>query len=670
MPGDGWSALRRDPALGGLVALWGGVALALATSVGRPGVEAPAWSLAALVASAGIARRSGAAGAVAGAAAIGGFASAVLLYAGFPLQHDLQLHVWTLDSFGRAVLAGDWNPRWHAAVGLGSPLGLFYPPLPFWFGVPFYALGLTPAAVARGALMALHVAAAASMAGAVLYAGRGALAALFAGGAHALAPYLLFDLHGRGALGEGAALIFLPWLLAGVDRSLRGAGGHAGLAVAGLGLAQAHALALVVLAGALPPAVLATLALARGPRGLLVRGFARAAAVGALALGTGAHWLLPALVESDQVALATIAAGEPDARYVDYTPTPWDLVERRSVDHFAGSRPHVLRQTDGFEMPYYAGLGLLIAAMLGARGARARPGDLFASSLLGVGIALCIEPLAGVWGRVEPLARIQFPWRHLLVVTPAAAWLAGAGVARLAATSRLPVAALAGAALLVDALPYLGVPVFVDPRERIVFDPAALPPLSGVHDPLHWGARPLRCEALPLPPADRRLTVWRSYPAYPEYMTPELLREHPMTVHRGDRGPARRAGVACDATANGIALFAAAPLARRVRDGAGLDVVRVRDRGDAQVWELSAPVTGRVQLLTAAFPGFRARDGEGLGIAVESCDGWTCLDVAAPTREIVLSFGMTPVRRAGAWGSALAALVLAGLLIVPGRRAS
>ncbi|RIK92673.1 MAG: hypothetical protein DCC71_24385, partial [Proteobacteria bacterium] len=162
-----------------MLVLAGGVAYAVATSSGAPGVAAPVWSLAA-IALAWLACALGVGGwvAVALAGAVGALASAALLGPGFPLAHDLSLHVWTMESFARAVAAGDWNPRWHASVGLGTPLGLFYPPLPFWPAVPLRALGLAPAAIAKASLIALHAAAAASMAGAALHAGRGARAAL------------------------------------------------------------------------------------------------------------------------------------------------------------------------------------------------------------------------------------------------------------------------------------------------------------------------------------------------------------------------------------------------------------------------------------------------------------------------------------------------------------
>lgn len=604
-----------------------------------------------------------------GAAGVGAAASASLAGPGFPLAHDLSLHAWVLDSFGRAVLAGDLAPRWHSAVGLGTPLGLFYPPLPFWSGVPFYALGLAPAAVAKGALVLLHVAAAASMAAAVTHAGRGRIAALSSGSLYAIAPYLLFDLHGRGALGEATALVFLPWLFAGIDRALRGERALAALLGGGIGIVHAHALTLVMLAGALPLAALATVALVRGDRARVARGFGIAAAAGALSIAVGAHWLLPAWRESEHVALATVAAGSPLARYADFAPAPGDLLERRSVDHFVGSLPRALRQPGGSEMPYYFGIGLLVTAWAGARGARTRAGDLFAASLLGISLLLCIEPAATLWGRVEALARVQFPWRHLLLATPAAAWLGGAALASLAARSRLAVA-IAGFALLADSVPYLGVPVVVPVEEPIVFDANALPPPPGPHAPLRWDSRPLRCEDLLLPPADRRLTVWRSHPGYPEYMTNVLFEAYGAPAARGDpRDAARDAGVACRARDGTVDVVEALPLVRpRGTSGAGALIARFEDRGDVQRWRFAAPVSGPLELRTSYIAGFRARDADGRPVTVGACGGWICLDVETPTREIELVFGSTPARRTGAFGSALAALAAVGALLHGRRR--
>jgi hypothetical protein len=656
---------RADP--GWLLVLSAGVAFAIAAGAGRPGAAAPLWSIAALgalVAVAGFVRPRPAA-AIAGAGLAAGLASAVLIAPGFPLAHDLPLHVWTLESFGRAVAAGDWNPRFHLAVGLGTPLGLFYPPLPFWFGVPFYALGWTPAGVAKGALVALHVAGAASMAGAVVHAGRPAAAAFWSGVVYALAPYLLFDLHGRGALGEAAAAIFLPWAIAGVDRALRGAGGLGALAIAGAGIANSHALTLLMLAGALPGVVLVVLAASADERAARARRGIAAGAALALGVATGAHWLVPALIESRGTSLATVAAGSPGARYADFAPPAGDLFERRAVDHFVGSLPRVLRQPGGSEMPYYFGIGLMVAACAGARGARARPGDLFAASLLGVGLVLCIEPAASVWGRVEALARVQYPWRHLLLATPAAAWLAGTWIASAQSGSRA-VAALAAGALVADALPYLGVPVWADPPERIVYDETALAPRGGVHAPLRWDERPLRCEDLLLPPADRRLAIWKAAPAYPEYLPPALLHSYHLAARDGDRAASLRAGVGCQETPEGVRILEGAPLVESRADPGRAIVPRVVDRGDEQTWEFAVPVQGPLRLRVAAFPGFSARDAEGRAIAVAACEGWLCVDVPEPTRAIELAFGATPARRAGAWVAAAAALALA--LGAAGRR--
>jgi hypothetical protein len=651
--------LDRRADRGWLLVLSAGVAFAIALGVGRPGVSAPAWSIAALgtvVAGASF-LRVGAAGAIASAALAGGLASTVLFAPGVPLAHDLPLHAWTLESFGRAVAAGDWNPRFHLAVGLGTPLGVFYPPLSFWFGVPFYALGWPPADVAKGALVALHVACAGSMAAAAVYTGRSAPTALWSGLAYALAPYLLFDLHGRGALGEAAAAIFLPWGIAGVDRALRGERGLAGVTLAGVGIANSHALTLVMLAGALPWAALASLATHTGDRLVLARRGLAAGAALLLGVATGAHWLVPALVESRDASIAAVAAGTPSARYADFAPPAGDLFARRAVDHFVGSLPRELREPGGSEMPYYFGVGLLLAACAGARGARARPGDLVAASLIGVGLLLCIDPFVSLWGRVESLARIQYPWRHMLLATPAAAWLAGAWIADLESRGRA-VAAVAGALLLLDALPYLGVPVWTDPPERIVYDESTLAPRGGTHAPLRWDERPLRCEDLLLPPADRRLAVWKAAPAYPEFLPPALLHAYYLPLRAGDRAASLRAGVGCEETPEGVRILEGAPLVESRLDPARAISLRVVDRGDEQRFEFAVPVQGPLRLRVAAFPGFAARDAEGRAIAIQDCEGWLCLDVPAPTRSIALSFGATPARRAGSWLAGAAALAV------------
>ena len=657
-------ALRPGPWLLALLLL---VGFAVLTGAGAPGVPAPRWSLAAIALAAliGALPWGGRALPVLATGLVGLAGSAVLFEPRFPVAHDLPLHVWALESFARAVAAGDPMPRWHPSLGLGQPLGVFYPPIPFWAGVPFHLLGLAPAPQAKGALVLWHAQAGASMAAAVLHAGRDRFAALGSGVAYALAPYLLFDLHGRGALGESAAFVFLPWLLAGVDRALRGERAAASLLAGGIGVVNAHALALLILGGALPIAAAATVAVTRTPRAPLVHGLGRAALLGGIAVLTAGHWLAPAILESRQVSIARVANIGGD--YADFAPPPASLLERRANDHMAGALARSVRQPGMSEMPYYVGLGVLVLAAAGARGARRRPGDLFALALLVVTLALCVEPLAGLWGRVEWLARIQYPWRHLLPATVAAAWLAGPGLAALRAAPHVgaTVAAAAVALLIVDAHPYLGLAAARDVEEQIAFDDAAPDPAPGLHAPLRWGTHPLRCEDLPQPPADRRLVVWRSRPAYNEYFRYDLLLEYVVAgAGEGSEAVARRAGVRCLARDAAIRVQTAAPLARVVgADGQGRAlVVRVEERGDTQQWQFDEPVHGRLELLQMFFPGFTARDDAGRPASVRSCDGWICVELAEPTSAVILHFGATPVRAAGIAVSGLGVLLAAGLV--------
>lgn len=650
-----------------LAALATAVGFALLTTIGAPGVAAPIVSVAgvALGWALGSWARLGRAGPVAGAGLAGVAGSAALLAPGFPLAHDLTLHVWALDSFAHAVAAGDLVPRWHLSLGLGMPLGVFYPPLPFWSGVPFYLAGAAPSAVAKGSLALLHGLAGASMAAAMLHAGRSHAAALGSGVAFTLAPYLAFDLHGRGALGEAMTLVLLPWLLAGMDRALTGRPSFPALLGFGVGLVHTHMLSLVMLAAALPIALLGTFASVEAPlRGRVARAAPRAAVAALIAAALGAHQLVPAVLEADYTALRSVSVGHLATPYAEHAAPPSDLLERRAVDVFVGSLPRAVRQPGLAEMPYYFGAGLLALALCGALGCRRRPGDLFAVWLFGAGVALSVSPLADLWGASSLLSTIQFPWRHLLLSTAAGAWLAGRALEHLATAGREgPVLAAAACALLfVDARPYLGLPVIAPDPEEIVFDASARTDVNGTRSPLRWNDEPLRCEGLLLPPADRRLAVWRSSPTYKEYMTPELVVSYLLLREGNDRSASRAAGVRCEAVEAGVRMSPADPLVELgAGERPGVEVpVRVANEGDTTRWRFGSPVSGRLKIRVQHFPGFEAWDESGRPLPIERCDGLICLDVTAPAAEIVLHFGMTPVRSAGA-GVSVATAVALGL---------
>ena len=91
--------------------------------------------------------------------------------------------------------------------------------------------------------------------------------------------------------------------------------------------------------------------------------------------------------------------------------------------------------------------------------------------------------------------------------------------------------------------------------------------------------------------------------------------------------------------------------ARRARPG--MLVARFEDRGDVQRWRFASPVVGALEFRTGFFPAHERRAG-----AAGDAGGVRRMDLSrrrgADARAIDLGFGPTPVRRVGAWSSAIA----------------
>ncbi len=68
-----------------------------------------------------------------------------LLQTGLPTLADLPIHLYRTLEYGHAWAAGVIVPRWasNLAYGYGYPLFVFAPPLPYWLGLAFYALGFS-----------------------------------------------------------------------------------------------------------------------------------------------------------------------------------------------------------------------------------------------------------------------------------------------------------------------------------------------------------------------------------------------------------------------------------------------------------------------------------------------------------------------------------------------
>lgn len=313
--------------------------------------------------------------------------------------------VW-IPEFTAALGRGELVPRWlpGAFLGLGASSFYFYPPLAFYVaaGVQAVGAGLSVDQVTTWSGVVML-----GLSGLAMYAwlrGRaGPALALLGAGLYMAAPYHLMCIYIRAAFAEASAFMVLPLVML----ALEGAAGR-WRRVALLGLAYA-----LLICAHIGSALLATLTLI-GPYALFLilqaprrdrwATLARCFAGGVLGLALAAFYLAPALLlqgASEMAVMFTVKPGD----WTLFQPQTWP----------------VPRIAQALALCAWAALGVCLVALPAARGRPAfRPVlALSVTVLLGFGL----YATAAAWtapGLGPLLAKVQFPWRLLLVVDFAA----------------------------------------------------------------------------------------------------------------------------------------------------------------------------------------------------------------------------------------------------------
>ena len=147
-----------------------------------------------------------------------------LLQPGLPAAADLPIHLYRTMEYERAWAPGVIVPRWapNLAYGYGYPLFVFAPPLPYWLGLFFHALGFTFETALKNLLILAILLYALGM----YLLGRdllgSAAAGLVAATAYAFAPFALREaLHYGGNAPQFLAIGLFPWTLWAVTRATR-----------------------------------------------------------------------------------------------------------------------------------------------------------------------------------------------------------------------------------------------------------------------------------------------------------------------------------------------------------------------------------------------------------------------------------------------------------------
>lgn len=556
------------------------------------------------------------------AAAAAGLAAATLLVMapiarhGTPIGHDSDRHIVWAAQFADSLSAGVLYPRWLPDVnaGLGNPTFVFYGPLLYYVAALFRPL-------AGGAPRALDLAAAAFLlaSGVAAYRYlRGGLdrgAALLGAVAVMALPYRLLDLYERAALAEFAAFVWPPLALLVLPRLALGRTARdAGLAAAALaattaGLGLTHLPSLVLWGPAIALAAVAQ----GGPAGRAATA-ARAWAALALGLGLAALYLIPAYAERRFVQLEWL---DWVARAEDHTLFSTRIAPDRAAMAAFNRKVSVLACWEGALAALAAAAALWPGSGRPWEG-RSAAGSAFrprlpvagAAALAAAAFALMTPWSAPLWPTLPVLSAIQFPWRLLLVLTPAAALLVACAAARTVAAGAPPAARVLGAAALIllganlaVAVRDIVLPARLDPREaaRLAADPA------GAQDVAEY--RPRGAPAAGFPRLPRAISL------VPGGRVEVLL-----------WGPTRR------------------------------------------VVAVDAPLAGRLRLRTFLYPGWQGSVDGTAATLLAGPDGVIEANVPAGRHVVEVRFGPTAARRAGLAASIASALALSAWILA-GRRA-
>ena len=217
---------------------------------------------------------------------------------GFPAGFDAVRHYRWTSQFIDALRDGAFYPRWLPAAndGQGSPVPLYYPPLPFYIAAALSIVaGHTLNAIVLSCWLAL------ALSGLTMYTlSRSVLSvnlSFAAAALYMLAPYHLLDLYQGATVSEFWTFAWAPLLFHAINRV------HAGTRLSGVAyLALGYALLILT---HVPVAFLTTIALAiySLSRTRKLRTLVRIVGGLALGAGIGAIFLIPVLFETRYVWL-------------------------------------------------------------------------------------------------------------------------------------------------------------------------------------------------------------------------------------------------------------------------------------------------------------------------------------------------------------------------------
>lgn len=314
-------------------------------------------------------------------------------------------YVWA-KQFAELTLSGHIYPRWfpQSFSGFGSPAFIFYPPLAFFVDACVNAITLNlvlpPHRLAMTAAVLLW------FSGATMYSWLVGITqrktALAASIFYIAAPFHLTDHYWRGALAEFSLFAILPLVMLGIRSAAQSWKGTVGLAVSFSFLIMAH----------LPTALLSSISIipiytfyasARHKRlSLFVKALFRCGLGGAFGLGLVAFYLLPALSLQDNISTEQLWSSY-------FLPERWLLLKPA-----LWSSPQFMSMITSFALAFVLVAVCIIYSILHKlKSWRYEPMVWALTSMLSILLMAGVIP--NFWTDIPLIAKVQFPWRIMVI---------------------------------------------------------------------------------------------------------------------------------------------------------------------------------------------------------------------------------------------------------------
>jgi hypothetical protein len=525
----------------------------------------------------------------------------------FIYAHDARHSVYFLQMFDAAIREGVWYPRWATDMvfGYGYPVWILFGPVQWYLGEFYHLLGLDFVWSIKMVYATAYLASGLTM---YLFAARvlGKNAGLVAALAYLYIPYHVVDVYVRAAEAEFFSFVWPPLILwAFYELAERRAARFIPIAALCLaGLLLTHITMAVVWA----PAFVAygLLLTARGWQkqpvweNLRFPVYALASAI--FAVGVAAIAVLPSVFETQYFAPEPLIGGFFNFRQ-------HFVFASQLLSPFWGYSYAGINGTDQFSLQ----LGLiplalaLVALVAAARIANARIRALvwFCAGVSVVYLALMLPISAGAWELVARAAAfVQFPWRLLIVTSLTLAFLAGAVVHALDETEARIGALLLGLIVVLGSYPYAQ-PQYTDAR----FDIQALMQF--------------------------------------ELKDHELLGDTIWVTERPETSPLVEQ------------YLSGAPLQKAIALDGNATVTMLEHRTHSDAVRVTSANGARILFYTHYFPGWSAFiDDQSASVDIFGDQGLILVSVPEGTHTVRVAFVDTPIRRIGAWVTAIS-LILA-----------